>query len=182
MNKKHIPIRTCLICKKKYDKSTLVRLTAKDEFYVMDKTHKNQSRGIYICHSIDCFSKLLKHNRINLNTETKMEILKNIKNNNVDYLNTLKTIKNSGHLVFGIKMIEENIKKIHLIFIANDINIKNKNNLITRCKENNIKYIFVSDKSSLGYVFNKEEVNAIGITNKKIAKGLYSDEGGLNES
>lgn len=53
-------IRTCIACRKKANKSELIRIVAKDNSAVIDKSQKENSRGIYICGSKECIKKLLK--------------------------------------------------------------------------------------------------------------------------
>lgn len=45
----HIPERTCILCRKKCDKSQLLRIVKQNESFLIDETHKKDGRGAYIC-------------------------------------------------------------------------------------------------------------------------------------
>lgn len=71
-------------------------------------------------------------------------------------------------------MVEENIKKVKYVIIAKDSNKKNTEKLLKLCNENKIEYIITASKRELGEVFSKEEINVIGITDRKAAQGLLN--------
>lgn len=81
-------------------------------------------------------------------------------------------MKNSEHLTFGINMVMEEIEHIHFLIIAEDISDKNDKKLVSKAKELNIPYVHFGNKTQLGEIFNKDEINVIAVKNKKIARGL----------
>ncbi len=171
---KLFPERSCVICRVKNKKEKLLRLakTKVENFYAFDKNQNKQTRGAYICKSLTCLGKLQKHNRYKLNSEDLIEMLNLIKKDERNYINILSSMKNSGELVFGINLLFENIGKVHFIILANDISKKNYDKILKKSIELKIPYISVENKKNLGKIFGKDEVNVIGITNKKMAKGL----------
>lgn len=65
MNKSK-PIRTCIACRKEFEKDKLVRIVRTPEGnYIVDKTGKANGRGAYICGSEDCVKKLKKNRLLN---------------------------------------------------------------------------------------------------------------------
>ncbi len=65
MNKRK-PIRTCIACRKEFEKDQLVRIVRTPEGkYVVDKTGKSNGRGAYICGSEECVKKLKKGKLLN---------------------------------------------------------------------------------------------------------------------
>ena len=58
INKKYIPQRTCLICKKKGNKQEYFRLVLNNSEYIVDTYQKMDGRGIYICKNIRCVENL----------------------------------------------------------------------------------------------------------------------------
>ena len=91
---------------------------------------------------------------------------------NKNYLNILSTMKNSGELVFGVNLLFENINKIHFIILAEDISKKNEEKLLKKIEELDIPFKRIGTMEDLGKIFNKTEVNVVGITDKKMARGL----------
>lgn len=171
---KNSPERTCLICRMKSSKESFFRIvkTNTENFYTFDKNQNKQARGAYICKSLNCLGKLQKHNKYNLNPEDLMEMLNFIKKNEKNYINILNSMKNSGELVFGMNLLFENIGKVHFIILAKDISKKNYEKIIRRAVEFKIPHISIENKEELGKIFDKEEVNVIGVTNKRMARGL----------
>ena len=59
-NAGHIPERTCVICKKKNEKSNLIRFVIKNNLIVFDYKQRMQNRGYYCCRTTNCKDKLEK--------------------------------------------------------------------------------------------------------------------------
>ena len=56
MSIRHIPIRSCIACRKKVDKRQLVRLVrSQDGSVLVDSSHKKMGRGAYICNNSSCW-------------------------------------------------------------------------------------------------------------------------------
>lgn len=175
MSENNFPERTCIICRTKNEKKDFFRLAKiKDNMFSFDKEQKKQARGAYVCKSLTCLDKLAKHRKINVDKEELLQMLSIINKSNKNYLNILKSMKNSGELVFGINLLFENIKNIHFIILAQDIKNKNRDKILNKAKELNIPYSFVGNMADLGAIFDKTEVNVIGIKNKKMAEGLIN--------
>lgn len=173
MNNAHIPERTCCLCRSKKNKIDLFRLAKLEEnHYEFDKEQKKQSRGIYICKSLNCLGRLAKHNKIKLESQDLMTMLNIINKANKNYLNILNTMKNSGEVVFGINLLFENINHIHFVILAQDISKKNEEKIIRKINELKIPYKSLASMKELGQIFGKEEITVIGIKDKKMARGL----------
>jgi hypothetical protein len=62
---KHIPQRTCIVCREKYDKRRLTRIVrTPDEGVVIDPTGKRNGRGAYLCDQVSCWNKALQKPRL----------------------------------------------------------------------------------------------------------------------
>ena len=58
---KHIPQRTCVVCRQKFDKRQLTRMVrTADEGIVVDPSGKRNGRGAYVCAQSVCWEKLLQ--------------------------------------------------------------------------------------------------------------------------
>ena len=44
-----MPVRMCMVCRERREKSSLIRAVVKDGEVLADKTQKAQQRGFYIC-------------------------------------------------------------------------------------------------------------------------------------
>lgn len=60
MSKKHVPQRTCVICRETLAKRALVRVVrAPDGQVSIDETGKKAGRGAYLCHKPTCWQKAI---------------------------------------------------------------------------------------------------------------------------
>jgi len=62
---RHVPQRTCFVCREKRDKRQLTRLVRTPEGSVLvDPTGKQNGRGAYLCDQIACWDKVLANSRL----------------------------------------------------------------------------------------------------------------------
>ncbi|MFN8376142.1 MAG: YlxR family protein [Anaerolineae bacterium] len=59
-NRKHVPLRTCVVCREKDAKRTLVRVVNTSDGIVVDATGKLNGRGAYLCDSKTCWERAVK--------------------------------------------------------------------------------------------------------------------------
>jgi predicted RNA-binding protein YlxR (DUF448 family) len=58
--RRHVPQRTCIVCRKKKDKRRLIRIVRDSETGVfVDLTGKHKGRGAYLCQEHACWDKAL---------------------------------------------------------------------------------------------------------------------------
>ena len=63
---KHVPQRTCVVCRKTRDKSQLIRIVRHaDGTVVFDRDAKEPGRGAYICSDGDCAEKAVGKKLLN---------------------------------------------------------------------------------------------------------------------
>ena len=82
MKKNNPVIRTCIICRKKNDKSEFIRIVKLSENdFTIDKTGKINGRGCYVCNTLECLSNLKKTRALNraFKTNIKEEIYDRIR-------------------------------------------------------------------------------------------------------
>lgn len=68
MKTRHIPLRTCVVCRESSAKKTLLRVVrTKDDAGVQtvrtDSTGKANGRGAYVCKTVECIEKAIKQKR-----------------------------------------------------------------------------------------------------------------------
>jgi predicted RNA-binding protein YlxR (DUF448 family) len=56
---KHVPLRTCVICRDKSEKRRLTRLVSTPEGVFVDPTGKQAGRGAYLCDSPACLERAI---------------------------------------------------------------------------------------------------------------------------
>ena len=65
MEKRKVPMRTCISCRMCKPKSELIRVVKNDNDFNVDFTGKANGRGSYICNDQECFDKLIKNKMLN---------------------------------------------------------------------------------------------------------------------
>ncbi len=59
---KHVPQRSCVVCRRQLDKRRLTRIVrTPDSGVVVDPTGKQSGRGAYLCDQAGCWDKALRH-------------------------------------------------------------------------------------------------------------------------
>ena len=83
-----VPIRTCVVCREKFEKSSLLRINYKDNTLTLDPKGNIPGRGCYVCKKNECMTKLsprnlnraFKTNIVNFNN-----ILNILRNDDMDF-------------------------------------------------------------------------------------------------
>lgn len=61
MRRKHVPLRTCIGCRRVRPKREMIRIIrTPDRAIEIDETGKKSGRGAYLCPSRECWEKALK--------------------------------------------------------------------------------------------------------------------------
>lgn len=71
---KHVPLRSCIVCRAQKDKRELVRIVKqKDGTIVLDPTGKLDGRGAYVCRDSKCIDELEKRRALNRTFKVPVE-------------------------------------------------------------------------------------------------------------
>jgi len=62
---RHIPVRTCVVCREKAGKRTLVRVVRTDVGVRVDPSGKLNGRGAYLCERESCWDRALTSDILN---------------------------------------------------------------------------------------------------------------------
>lgn len=68
----HEPMRTCSACRKKTNKSELIRIVRVGDSIIVDETGKGQGRGAYICNNKTCIDKCVAKKLLNRSFKTQV--------------------------------------------------------------------------------------------------------------
>jgi uncharacterized protein len=63
--RKHIPVRTCIVCREKEAKRQLVRIVRTESGIQIDPTGKMNGRGAYLCDKASCWERAVKTDFLN---------------------------------------------------------------------------------------------------------------------
>ncbi|MCM1367452.1 MAG: YlxR family protein [Roseburia sp.] len=71
---KHVPLRTCVVCRRQADKSEFLRVVRKpDGEIVIDADGRTPGRGAYICRSGSCLRDAVKKRALNRAFKTQID-------------------------------------------------------------------------------------------------------------
>ncbi len=70
--RKHIPIRTCVVCRQKDDKRDLMRIVRTDDGVHVDPSGKIEGRGAYLCSQTSCWERAVMTNILNKALKTML--------------------------------------------------------------------------------------------------------------
>ena len=59
IRRKHVPLRTCVVCHTKDSKRSLTRLVRTADGVQIDPTGKMDGRGAYLCDNVSCWERAL---------------------------------------------------------------------------------------------------------------------------
>lgn len=59
--RKHIPVRTCIVCREKDSKRTLTRIVRTDAGIQVDPSGKMGGRGAYLCDCKSCWERTMNN-------------------------------------------------------------------------------------------------------------------------
>lgn len=70
---KHIPQRTCIVCREQRDKAELLRVVRRsDGSYTVDRGGREAGRGAYICDNGRCLAEAVKKRALNRAFKTQI--------------------------------------------------------------------------------------------------------------
>ena len=95
---------------------------------------------------------------------------------NDSFLQFLSITKKSGNLLEGYNKCEEavNNKRVSLIILSKDISKNTKDKFLTLCEKNSISIIEGYSKNELGQFIGRDEINIIGILDKRMKDKLIT--------
>ena len=73
MKNHSVPMRRCVGCMTSFPKKELVRFVTSQENAMIDENGKKDGRGVYLCHSMECFDKAVKKKRISNDFRSESE-------------------------------------------------------------------------------------------------------------
>ena len=56
---KHIPVRTCVVCREKAGKRALMRVVRTEDGIMVDSSGKMNGRGAYLCERPECWERAM---------------------------------------------------------------------------------------------------------------------------
>ena len=131
---KHIPQRSCVVCRAKSDKQDLIRIVKSPENkLVIDIAKKLPGRGVYMCPDEECIEKAKNFNILgkvlhSLSDEEFWEELKRNaenfgENKGLKIRSILGLARKAGVLLVGSEKIENSAQSRILVLLANDCSI-----------------------------------------------------------
>jgi predicted RNA-binding protein YlxR (DUF448 family) len=179
---KSIPIRQCIVCRKKKEKGTLFRLIRTPENQILfDPAQKMNGRGVYICKDTTCVQKAREKDLIGSvfartgSTELYMQLADALQSGKKTSIETLIGFANrSRNLIKGMTGIIEGIekRKIKLLILDPETKSTTKKRIESIGRKQRIPLIVYSGKKPLSDVLGKPNCRCVGITDNQFARSI----------
>lgn len=182
---KHIPIRTCIGCRQKYDKYSLIRIVQnEDGSYEIDFNQTKNGRGFYICPICTCLRisiRKLNHYRKRISLSPNQQSF--LQNQVEDIIQKDKIFslvglaRKAGKVAIGQTASEAVIKKkqAQLVFVAIDASENTRNKFDFLSKQAKIKCENMGSKSEWGNLFGRESVAVFAILHRGFARAIWAE-------
>ncbi|MDD2332761.1 MAG: DUF448 domain-containing protein, partial [Candidatus Cloacimonetes bacterium] len=173
--------RTCVVCKKRFDQSTLLGFFDSGSGVVFDLDSKIQRRKMYVCNTEDCKSKLdawyTKYSKKERKRRTAKPAVETVA---IDYaskiLSLMQFARKAGKLIHGTDACLRGIfgTTIRLLVFAADLSDNTEKRIANKTKEctRSVPQIKLLDKSQLSAALGVPESAVFGITDKQFASKI----------
>lgn len=75
MRRKHVPQRTCIVCRQVMPKRELIRIVRTPEGHVeVDRRGKKSGRGAYLCQDMACWQKMIQGGQLERALKTAISV------------------------------------------------------------------------------------------------------------
>ncbi len=181
----HIPIRTCIGCRQKNDKYSLIRIIQnEDGSYEIDFAQTKNGQGLYICPVNTCLrisiQKLRHFSKRIYPSPNQQSFLQNqvediIQKDKVFSLVGLA--RKAGKIAIGQTAAEALIKKkqAQLVIVAIDASENTRNKFDFLSKQASIKCGNIGTKSEWGQLFGRESAAVFAILHRGFARAIWAE-------
>ncbi len=179
---KSIPIRQCIVCRKRREKGELFRVirTPKQQI-LFDPTHKMNGRGVYLCKNVTCVQKAGESDLIGHafaqtgSNELYMQLANALQFEKRNSIGTLIGFANrSRKLIKGITGVAEGAekKKIKLLILDPETKSTTRKRIESISSKQNIPLIVYSGEKSLSDILRKTNCRCVGITDDQFVQSI----------
>jgi predicted RNA-binding protein YlxR (DUF448 family) len=179
---KSIPIRQCIVCRKRSEKGTLFRVIRTPENQILfDPMHKMNGRSVYLCKNVACVQKAGEEDLIGCafnrtaSAELYMQIANALQSEKKTSVGTLIGFANrSRKVIKGMTGIAEGAgkKKIKLLIIDSETQPTTRKRIESISSKQNIPLIVYSNERSLSDILGKANCRCVGITDDQFARSI----------
>ncbi len=151
------PIRSCVICRKRFPKSGLLRFVKDENGSVhTDVSNRMDGRGAYICGNGGCMDKAVKKHGLD------------------KVLSLLGLAMKAGCVASGQTATEAAIKNLTacLVIISTDASDNTKKHFTDMCSYRNIPIVSYSTGEELGHAIGKEIRSNLAVTDEGLSGAI----------
>ncbi len=180
---RHQPERTCIGCKKVFNKDDVVRIVAGPESVVIDYREKLDGRAAYICPKTECIKKALTKEalgrslRIKIRPPDAEDFLAQLSTSITEKIKSLLSISlKAGKLAAGYSAVQDALEKgrVELLLYAEDLSEGTKEKITIQVTKS-IRSATLFTRDVYGSILNRELVGVIAILDKGLADALWNE-------
>jgi predicted RNA-binding protein YlxR (DUF448 family) len=180
---KHEPERTCIGCRRVFEKDAVVRIVAGPLGIVLDYREKLPGRAAYICPTVECITKSLSKENLSRSLHCKVgspkaEVF-------IDQLAALITQKikalivmsaKAGKLAAGYSAVRDAVEKgrVSLLLYAHDLSEGTKEKIATSAPDS-VRWTTLFTREEMGKLVNRELVGVLGIVDNGLSNAIWKE-------
>jgi predicted RNA-binding protein YlxR (DUF448 family) len=180
---KHQPARTCIGCKKVFNKDDVVRIIAGPESVVIDYREKLSGRAAYVCPKTDCIKKALTKEvlgrslRLRIRLPETEAFFVQLTTSIEERIKSLLSIAlKAGKLAAGYSAVKDALEKrrVEFLLYAQDLSEGTKEKIASP-ETVPVRNATLFTRDVYGSIFNRELVGVIAILDKGLADALWNE-------
>jgi uncharacterized protein len=180
---KHGPERTCIGCRRLFEKDAVVRIVAGLSGIVIDYREKLPGRAVYVCPTVECITKALS--RENLSRSLHCKVRSPETEVFIDQLAALITQKikalivmsaKADKLAAGYSAVRDALEKgrVSMLLYAIDLSDGTKEKIAIAAADS-VRRTTLFTREELGTLLNRELVGVIGIADNGLSNALWKE-------
>lgn len=180
--KENGPIRTCVGCGQKFNKSHLIRFVTDGQgSLIPDLKGKLPGRGVSVCLKKKCFQTALKKNSFtrqlgsDIESKSLVEIAVALIDAETRYLFTLMRVGFGGRkLIDGLDLCAKQIEagELKLCLIAEDISMNSMKKIQPVLNKSSLKWLMLPEKMVISDNLNRPVRAVFGVTDVQLAETI----------
>lgn len=180
----HIPIRQCVVCRRKRNKRSLVRIVKSAHSGILvDDRQVLPGRGLYVCRTAECFQEFRNKNMLKtiwnctVLPDFYTDLAMTLKKDNIkDAANLIGFAVRSGKAVLGATALERGIKrkKVFLVIVDRMAGDTTRKRINAISSQNKIPVFEFSGERALADIVGKPNCRSVGICNTKFSRSILN--------
>jgi len=176
------PERTCVGCRRLFEKDSVVRIVAGPSGIVIDYREKLPGRAAYVCPTADCITKSLSREHLSRSLHCKVRLPESdafIDQLSAHIMQKIRSLivmsAKAGKLAAGYSAVRDAVEKgrVSMLLYAHDLSDGTKEKIAVAA--DSVRWTTLFSREELGKLLNRELVGVIGIEDIGLSNALWRE-------